>query len=433
MVDANADLLAQDQLRLVTAGSVDDGKSTLVGRLLYDTKSIFADQFEETMHTSKERGSTEMDLALLTDGLRAERERGITIDVAYRYFSTPRRSFVLADAPGHLEYTRNTVTGASTADAAVVLVDVCKGVSPQTRRHAAVMSLLRVPNVIFAINKMDAVDWSPEHFARVEDEVRDVAGRVGLTTPIVLPISALTGSNVTTQGPDWYTGSTLLSILEELPTRTAHTTESFRLQVQLIIRADGGIHRHYRGLAGRVAAGSIQTGEHVTTYPSLQHSIVTAIDGPSGAQERAAVGESVTIRLADELDVARGEILTTTAPMHRTHSISATLIWLDTRPQRTKVLVKIGTMTTCAVLGPTTSLWHVDRLSWRKSSKMLLINDIARLSIELDDLVAVDRYVHQRTTGSFVVIDPDLGTTLAAGLVDGAEARRVKAGKFLGL
>ena len=408
----------RDQLRLVITGSVDDGKSTLVGRLLHDTKSILADQFEATLHASQGRGATELDLALLTDGLRAEREQGITIDVAYRYFATPRRNFVLADTPGHVQYTRNTVTGASTAQAAVVLVDVRNGVSVQTRRHAAVLSLLRVPHVVFAINKMDAVDWSEERFAAVADEVRAVAERVGLEATHIIPVSALTGENVAAPGPDWYAGLPLLDVLEQLPTQRAAEEEPFRLPVQLVIRPRTAEHPDYRGLAGRVASGSVRVGEAVTTYPSGKSSTIVGIDGATGEQDVAAAGESVTVRLADELDVARGEVLATEQPLRTTRELDAVLTWLDERPPtpRQRVLVKAGTKTVRALLASPHALWQVDDLQWRPSTDPLQLNDIGRLRIQLAEPVAVDDYATQRATGAFVVIDPDTGATLAAGL-----------------
>ncbi|GGB40286.1 sulfate adenylyltransferase subunit 1 [Flexivirga endophytica] len=408
----------RDQLRLVIAGSVDDGKSTLVGRLLHDTKSILADQFEATLHASQGRGATEFDFALLTDGLRAEREQGITIDVAYRYFATPRRNFVLADTPGHVQYTRNTVTGASTAEAAVVLVDVRNGVSAQTRRHAAVLSLLRVPQVVFAINKMDAVDWSEERFAVVADDVRAVAERVGLETTHIIPISALTGENVASPGPDWYAGLPLLEVLETLPARANADSEPFRLPVQLVIRPRTTEHPDYRGLAGRVASGTVRVGETVTAFPSGRNSTIVGIDGVRGEQEAATTGESVTIRLADELDVGRGEVLTTAQPIRTTRELDSVLTWLDERPPtpRQRVLVKVGTRTTRALLAAPHAVWHVDDLQWQDSTDPLQLNDIGRIRIQLAEPVAVDDYAQQRATGAFVVIDPDTGATLAAGL-----------------
>ncbi|RNI23038.1 sulfate adenylyltransferase subunit 1 [Flexivirga caeni] len=408
----------RDQLRLVITGSVDDGKSTLVGRLLHDTKSILADQFEATLHASQGRGATEFDFALLTDGLRAEREQGITIDVAYRYFATPRRNFVLADTPGHVQYTRNTVTGASTAEAAVVLVDVRRGVSPQTRRHAAVLALLRVPQVVFAINKMDAVDWSEERFAAVADDVRQVAERVGLTATHIIPVSALTGDNVAAPGPDWYAGSPLLDVLETLPAHQASDGEPFRFPVQLVIRPRTTDYPDYRGLAGRVASGTVHVGETVTAYPSGRSSTVVAIDGATGEQSLATVGDSVTVRMADELDVGRGEVLVTGSPIRTTQHLDSVLTWLDERPTspRQRVLVKVGTRTTRGLLAPPHAVWHVDELEWQDSSAPLQLNDIGRVQVQLAEPVAVDEYATHRGTGAFLVIDPDTGSTLAAGL-----------------
>lgn len=414
---ADTALADRDQLRLVIAGSVDDGKSTLVGRLLHDTKSILADQFEATLHASQGRGATEFDLALLTDGLRAEREQGITIDVAYRYFATPRRNFVLADTPGHVQYTRNTVTGASTAEAAVVLVDVRNGVSAQTRRHAAVLSLLRVPQVVFAINKMDAVDWSEGRFAEVADEVRALAERVGLEAAHIIPVSALTGENVAAPGPDWYAGLPLLDVLEQLPARVMPASEPFRLPVQLVIRPRTPEHPDYRGLAGRVASGTVRVGDTVTAYPSGRSSTVVAIDGATGEVPQAASGDAITIRLADELDVGRGEVLAT-EPIRVTRELDAVVTWLDeSRPTpRQRVLVKVGTKTTRALLAAPHAVWQVDDLEWQDSTAPLELNDIGRIRLQLAEPVAVDDYAQLRATGAFVVIDPDTGATLAAGL-----------------
>ncbi|WP_446665525.1 sulfate adenylyltransferase subunit 1 [Flexivirga sp. B27] len=411
----------RDQLRLVITGSVDDGKSTLVGRLLHDTKSILADQFEATLHASQGRGATEFDFALLTDGLRAEREQGITIDVAYRYFATPRRNFVLADTPGHVQYTRNTVTGASTAEAAVVLIDVRNGVSPQTRRHAAVLSLLRVPQVVFAINKMDAVDWSEDRFAAVADDVRALAERIGIEATHIIPISALTGENVASPGPDWYAGLPLLEVLETLPPNTV-TDEPFRLPVQLVIRPRTPEHPDYRGLAGRIASGSVRVGDTVTAYPSGRGSTVVAIDGVTGEVDSASAGAAVTIRLADELDVGRGEVLTTDRPIDVAQQLDAVVTWLDERPTtpRRRVLVKAGTKTTRALLDAPHAVWNVDELRWQDSSDPLQLNDIGRVRLQLAEPVAVDAYAQQRATGAFLVIDPDTGATLGAGLT-GAE------------
>ncbi|MEO8750090.1 MAG: GTP-binding protein [Allobranchiibius sp.] len=403
-------------LRLVIAGSVDDGKSTLVGRLLHDSKSILADTYDAVEAASRHRGATQMDLALLTDGLRDEREQGITIDVAYRYFATDRRSFILADTPGHLQYTRNTVTGASTADAGVVLVDVRHGASMQTRRHAALLALLRVPRVIFAVNKMDAVDWSQARFDEVEVQLQEIAAGVGLGLVTAVPISALTGEGVAAPAPSWYAGLTLLSLLEDLGTEHDDTDEPFRMPVQLVIRPRTPAYPDYRGLAGRVASGRVRVGDVVHASPSGTTSRVLAIDTPTGPQEIAVAGESVTIRLTDELDVARGEVLTTTEPIAVTRSLDAVVTWLGDAAStvRQRVLVKAGTKTVRAMLGPVTHVWNVNDLQWSHSSAALQLNDIGRCTLQLAAAVAIDEYSSQRTTGAFVIIDPATGATLAA-------------------
>lgn len=407
-------------LRLVVVGSVDDGKSTLVGRLLHDSKSILADTYDAVHSASLSRGATEVDLALLTDGLRAEREQGITIDVAYRYFKTDRRSFILADTPGHVQYTRNTVTGASTADAAVVLVDARLGASVQTRRHAALLALLRVRHVVFAVNKMDAVDWSKDRFDEVADELRQIARGVGIgddTRAVqVVPISALSGEGVMREAPNWHVGPTLLGLLEALDTEHEDTAEPFRMPVQLVIRPRTARHPDYRGLAGRVASGRVQVGDLVHANPSGTSSVVVAIDTPIGPVPAATAGESVTIRLADELDISRGEVLTTDEPIVVTRSVDAVVTWLGDNPStvRQRVLVKAGTKTVRAMLGPVADLWDVDALRWVTSCAPLTLNDIGRCTVQLAEDVALDEYRRLRTTGSFLVIDPATGATLAA-------------------
>ncbi|UIJ34420.1 sulfate adenylyltransferase subunit 1 [Allobranchiibius sp. GilTou73] len=403
-------------LRLVVAGSVDDGKSTLVGRLLHDSKSILADQYDAVESASRSRGATEFDLALLTDGLRAEREQGITIDVAYRYFKTDRRSFILADTPGHVQYTRNTVTGASTADAAVVLVDVRNGASAQTRRHSALLSLLRVRHVVFAVNKMDAVDWSQDRFEQVQAELHEIARGVGLGDVVAVPVSALTGEGVVRAAPDWYLGRPLLALLEELDTELEDTAEPFRMPVQLVIRPRTAQYPDYRGLAGRVASGRVQMGDVVHASPSGTASTVIAIDTPTGPAEVAVAGQSVTIRLAEELDIARGEVLTTDDPIAVTRVLDAVVTWMGDAPSaaRQRVLVKAGTKTVRAMLGSVTDIWDVSELRWTPSSAPLQLNDIGRCTVQLAEDVAIDEYRRLRGTGAFVVVDPATGATLAA-------------------
>lgn len=412
------------ELRLVVAGSVDDGKSTLVGRLLHDTKSILADQFEAVEDASRRRGSEQVDLALLTDGLRAEREQGITIDVAYRYFSTPRRTFVLADTPGHTQYTRNTVTGASTAQAAVILVDVRNGVSVQTRRHAAVMALLRVPYVVFAVNKMDAVDWDQARFDAVAADLREIVEKLHIADVSIVPVSALTGQNVASGGQDaagaWYTGEPLLSLLEELDDRTDAVQRPFRMPVQLVIRPRTPEHPDYRGLAGRVGSGTLAVGDEVVAMPGKLSSVVVGIDTPSGPVQLASAGESITVLLRDELDVGRGQMLVRAGeePIV-TDDLTGVVCWLAERPLAggQRVLVKAGTKTVRGLMQPVTEHWAVETQEWIETDKATELNDIARLTVRLSEPVAVDDYADDRTTGGFLVIDPATGATLAAGMV----------------
>ncbi len=451
---AREGIAQRPQLRLVVAGSVDDGKSTLVGRLLYDTKSILADQYDAIEAASRRRGSDAVDLALLTDGLRAEREQGITIDVAYRYFSTPRRSFILADTPGHTQYTRNTVTGASTADAAVLLVDARNGVLVQTRRHAAVMALLRVPHVIVAVNKMDAVGWDRSRFDAVAADARQLAERLGIRDLTVIPVSALTGQNVTDHpgegrpegvAGDWYDGPSLLEILEALEAPSPAGT--FRMPVQLVIRPRTPEHPDYRGLAGRIASGEIAIGDCVVAHPSGVRSRISGIDSPQGPLSRAVAGQSVTLLLADELDVGRGQLLTladedapgggqqagaaATGPsvtgqasvtVHAPVTVQeliGVVCWLDERPAspNQRVLVKVGTAVVRGLLSGAGEHWDVDDQRWVESQAPVQLNDIARVNVRLSEPVAVDDYQDNRATGGFLVVDQSSGATLAAGMV----------------
>jgi sulfate adenylyltransferase subunit 1 len=407
-------------LRLVVAGSVDDGKSTLVGRLLLDTKSILADQHEAIERASRSRGASAFDLALLTDGLRAEREQGITIDVAYRYFETPRRSFILADTPGHVQYTRNTVTGASTAYAAVILVDARNGVVAQTRRHAAVMALLGVPHLIFAVNKMDTVGWGEDVFARVAADVRALAESLGRTDVRVLPISALTGENVVSPGTSWYVGPALLPLLESLDAVVSNELEPLRLPIQLVIRPRTAEHPDYRGLAGRIASGTVSVGDAVVALPSGLTSTVIGIDTPGGPIKVAISGQSVTVHLSDELDLGRGEVLAHPADAPRVSTeLDGTTCWLASTPSRPnqRVVVKAGTAAVTAILAAPGEIWDVETQRWAAADSTLTLNDIGHVKLHLSQPVAVDDYAAGRGIGAFLVIDPDSGETLAAGMV----------------
>ncbi|UYK40085.1 GTP-binding protein [Microbacterium terricola] len=422
--------------RFATAGSVDDGKSTLVGRLLHDSKAILADQLEQVARTSVERGfahGTGFDFALLTDGLRAEREQGITIDVAYRYFSTGARSFVLADCPGHVQYTRNMVTGATTADAVVVLIDGRKGVLEQTRRHLAVIALLRVPHVIVAVNKIDLLDYAADAFAPVESQVRAVTDELGIPAVHVLPVSALEGDNIVDRSPHtpWYTGPALLELLESLPGQDELDSdlEAFRLPVQLVLRPQGGLspeitegeqaaYRDYRAVAGRISSGTVRVGDRVTVFPSGIETTVTGLTAAGVAVEEAISPQSVAVQLADDVDAARGAVLTASgsAPAG-TREFAAELFQLDARPlaSGTRVLVKHGTATVQAVV-EVTSRYDLDTLAHDDAST-LAVNDIGRARVRVAPELPVEPYAVNRHGGSFLVIHPSDGATLAAGTV----------------
>jgi len=427
----------KDLLRFATAGSVDDGKSTLVGRLLYDTKSVLADQIEAVQRASVDKGLTTPDLSLLVDGLRAEREQGITIDVAYRYFGTPRREFVLADTPGHVQYTRNTVTGASTAELAVLLVDARYGVVEQTRRHAAVIALLRVPRLVLAVNKIDLVDYDEAVFTAIAKDFKGLATAMGYPADkvVTIPVSALVGDNVVEASANttWYSGPTLLEHLESVPLSSPELDAPLRIPVQYVIRprvgagsdpADrpaehwGELH-DYRGYAGQVAAGTVRPGQQVLVLPEGLRSTVTAVDTADGPLDSAGVGRSVTVRLADDLDVARGSVIVdAAAPPTVTDELEATLCWLSDKPLRpgARLLLKHGTRVTQAIVGALHDRLDTDTLT-RIGAERLEINDIGRVSIRTADPLPVDDYADSRATGSFLLIDPPTGNTLAAGLV----------------
>ena len=422
---ATSELASTELLRLVTAGSVDDGKSTLIGRLLYDTKQIMVDQLEHIETTSRRRGDAYVNLALLTDGLRAEREQGITIDVAYRSFVTPRRRFQLADAPGHVQYTRNMVTGASTADVAVILVDARKGVVEQTRRHSYIASVLGIPHVVFAVNKMDLVEFDEATFAAIADELRALADRLGIADELAVPVSALRGDNVVDRSGamPWYDGPSLLEHLEGVEIAADRNLEDRRFPVQWVIRPISDEHHDYRSYAGQVAGGVWRAGDEVVVLPSGLRSRVAAVETADGPLEAAVPHQSVTIRLEDDLDVGRGDLLADPErPPAVARELVATVCWMSERPlePRARAIVKQTTRSVRAVVDELLSVVDIATLDDLPAPERLGLNDIGRVRLRLAEPLAVDPYAANRATGAFIVIDEATNETVAAGMVVGS-------------
>jgi sulfate adenylyltransferase subunit 1 len=417
-----------DLLRLATAGSVDDGKSTLVGRLLYDTKSVLADQLDAVERASRDRGLDATDLALLTDGLRAEREQGITIDVAYRYFSTATRSYVLADTPGHVQYTRNMVTGASTAELALILVDARHGVVEQTRRHLAVTGLLGVRHVALAVNKMDLADWRQDVFDRIVGEFGALAMRFGIDDVVAVPVSALFGDNVVdrSERASWYAGPTLLEHLEAVPVGSDPQLQPLRMPVQHVIRPRTASHPDYRGYAGRLAAGVVRPGDEVVVLPSGRRTTVVGVDraGRAGEvveQDVAFAPQSVTLRLADDIDISRGDLVAAAdQPGLLTRALSGTVAVLSDRVlrQRDRVLLRVGTRTVRAMVDDIVDQLDIETMEHRAAPDGLGLNAIGRMRLRLAEEVAIDDYRELRRTGAFLLIDEADGSTLAAGMAE---------------
>jgi bifunctional enzyme CysN/CysC len=416
--------LDTELLRLVTAGSVDDGKSTLIGRLLFDTKQILVDQLEHIEDASRRRGHDYVDLALLTDGLRAEREQGITIDVAYRSFVTPRRRFQLADAPGHVQYTRNMVTGASTADVAVILVDARKGVIEQTRRHSYIVSMLDVPHVVYAVNKMDLVEFSEERFDEIGRELADLGAQLGLHDEQVIPMSALRGDNVVepTDAMPWYAGTTLLEHLETVELAADRNVHDRRFPVQWVVRPMADEHHDYRGYAGQVAGGVWRVGDEVVVLPSGARSRVAAIDGADG---EAIPGQSVTILLEDDVDVSRGDLLADPdrAPV-AARELTARVSWMAERPleDRARLLIKHTTRTVPARVEEIVSVVEIHTLENRERPGKLELNDLGVVRFRLGEPLVVDPYARNKATGAFILIDESTNETIGAGMVVEAQA-----------
>jgi sulfate adenylyltransferase subunit 1 len=414
--------LDMELLRFTTAGSVDDGKSTLIGRLLYDSKSIFEDQYEAIRLTSERRGEPEVNLALLTDGLRAEREQGITIDVAYRYFATPKRKFIIADTPGHIQYTRNMVTGASTANLAIILVDARKGVVEQTKRHAFIASLLGIPHLVICINKMDLMDYDQQVFERIKKEFQGFASKFKVQDIQFIPISALKGDNVVekSQNMPWYGGSTLMYLLETIHIGSDLNLVDCRFPVQYVIRPQTDEHHDYRGYAGRVAGGIFKPGDRVMVLPSGFTTNIKAIDGPEGPVQEAFAPMSVTIRLEDELDVSRGDMIVRVNNVPEIlQDIDMMVCWMN--PAKIQPNGKYGIRHTtrearCVVKN---ILYKVDvnTLHRMLDDKEVGMNDIARISVRTTKPFFFDKYQINRFTGSVILIDEGTNETVGAGMI----------------
>jgi sulfate adenylyltransferase subunit 1 len=413
-------------LRIATAGSVDDGKSTLIGRLLYDSKQILTDQLEHVVQTSERRGDGYLNLALLTDGLRAEREQGITIDVAYRYFQTPRRKFIIADTPGHEQYTRNMVTGASTADLSIVLVDARKGVGEQTRRHAYIASLLRIPHLVVCVNKMDLVEYDETVFERIVDELTDFAARLDVADIAFIPIAALHGDNVVERSEtmSWYGGAPLLYHLEHVVIAPDRNLADTRFPVQWVVRPMSEQHHDYRGYAGQVAGGVLRAGDEVVVLPGGQQTTIEGVDTFNGEVDAAFPTMSVTLRLADQLDVSRGDMIVDTddAPTVA-RELDAMVCWMSEKPLRAgaRYAIKHTTSSARAVVEELEYRVDVNTLEHDHDALELELNAVGRVRLKTSAPLMVDRYRHNRTTGSFILIDEATNDTVAGGMVVGAK------------
>ncbi|WP_374968265.1 sulfate adenylyltransferase subunit 1 [Terrabacter sp. BE26] len=412
-----------DILRFATAGSVDDGKSTLIGRLLYDTKTAFSDQIDAVERASRERGDEHVNLALLTDGLRAEREQGITIDVAYRYFATPNRKFIIADTPGHIQYTRNMVTGASTADLALVLVDARKGLVEQSRRHAFLATLLQVPHLVLVVNKMDLVDFSQEVYESIRDEFTQFAAKLRVPDLTVMPVSALNGDNVVTRSENmpWYEGPSLLHHLENVHVASDRNLIDVRFPVQYVIRPQSDAWHDYRGYAGQVLGGTLKKGDEVMVLPSGFTSRILTVETADGEVEEAYPPMSVTVRLEDEIDVSRGDMIC--RPHNQptvTQDLDAMVCWMDeSSPMRLggKYSIKHTTRTARTIVKALQYRLDINTLHRDEQADQLALNEIGRVRLRTTVPLMADDYSRNRNTGGFVLIDEATNRTVAAGMI----------------
>ena len=420
------DARPSELVRVATAGSVDDGKSTLIGRLLYDSKQVFEDQLDHVERVSLDRGDTYTNLALLTDGLRAEREQGITIDVAYRYFHTAKRKFIIADTPGHEQYTRNMVTGASTADLALVLIDARKGVLEQSRRHAFIASLLRIPHLVICINKMDLVDWDEGVYERIADEFSSWAARLDVTDITFIPISALHGDNVVerSQNMPWYDGPSLLYELEHVHVASDRNLIDPRFPVQWVIRPMSDEHHDYRGYAGQVASGVFRPGDEVVVLPSGVTTRVAAIDSFEGPVREAFPPLSVTMRLADEVDVSRGDMICRAHNHPRqAKELEAMVCWMSERPLQAagRYRIKHTTRSALAKVDELRYRFDVNTMHRDETAGGLELNEIGRVRLRLSAPLLIDEYRRNRATGSFILIEESTNDTVGAGMILGVD------------
>ena len=419
-------------LRFITAGSVDDGKSTLIGRLLYDSKALLTDQIK-TLNAGKEKGNKEaIDFSILTDGLEAEREQGITIDVAYRYFSTAKRKFIIADTPGHEQYTRNMVTGASTASAAIVLIDASQlnfnekplQLLPQTKRHSAILRQLNCPHILVAVNKMDLLDYSEEKFNAIVEAYRQLAAQLGLKDVHFVPVSALLGDNLVyvSESTPWYQGEPLLTILENLPSvdEVSHSNADFYFPVQLVVRQDADKADDFRGYQGRIERGSVQLGQAIRIEPNGLTAKVTEIITPKGEVTQAVAGEVITLRLDRDIDISRGDLFVDeSSPLTPQKQLEATICWFDERPLNTarKYLLKHGTQTVFAKISEIESVLNVHTLEQESGATALKMNDIARVRLSLQKPIVATTYEENIAGGAFILVDEATYNTVAAGMV----------------
>jgi bifunctional enzyme CysN/CysC len=417
--------MSMDLLRLLTCGSVDDGKSTLIGRLLYDSKTLFEDTLEAVQRTSRQRGDEHVNLALITDGLRAEREQGITIDVAYRYFATPKRTFIIADCPGHVQYTRNMVTGASTANLAAVLIDARKGVIEQTRRHAFIASLLRIPHLVVCINKMDLVDWSEDAFEQIRGEFQEFAARLEIADVTFIPMSALHGDNVVERSPrmPWYQGPPLLHHLETVHIASDRNLIDCRFPVQWIVRPQSDQHHDYRGYAGPVAAGVFKVGDEVVALPSGFVTRIDGIDAWPQSLDQAFPPLAVTLRLADDIDIGRGDMIC--RPNNRPEvgqDIDALIVWMAEAPMTPggKYAIKHTTRTARSLVQTVRYRLNIQTLHREEHAGGLGLNEIGRVSLRTTRPLFYDEFRRCKPTGSFILIDESSNSTVGAGMITGA-------------